>query len=79
MLADLGIVALRETHDEIVRMRRLGGGEDLGFAGAELAERDILADGTAEQMHDLADIGDLIAQRATRYACDILAVDQHAA
>ena len=72
------VVAGREAHDEIVRMRRLGGGDDLGLAGAEPAERDVLADGAAEQVHDLADIGDLLAQRAARHRGDILAVDQNA-
>ena len=57
-------------------MRSLGGGDDLGVAGAEFAERDIFADGAAEQMDDLPDIGDLLAQRAARHRGNILAVDQ---
>ena len=47
MLADRRVVAEREACDEIVRVRRLGGGHDLGFAGAEAAERDIVADAAA--------------------------------
>ena len=50
VLADLRVVAGREAHDEIVRMGGLGGGDDLRFAGAELAERDVVADGAAEQV-----------------------------
>ncbi len=64
MLADRRIVAGGKAEDEVVRMRGLGGGDDLRFAGAEPAERDVVADGAAEQLHDLADIGDLPAQRA---------------
>ena len=59
MLADRRIVAGRESHDEVVGMRGLCRCDDFGVRGAELAERDVLADRAAEQMHDLADIGDL--------------------
>ena len=62
VLADRGIVAIREVRDEIVRVRRLGGGDDLRLAGAEFSERDVVADATAEQVGDLADIGDGVAQ-----------------
>ena len=61
-----------------MRVRGLCRGDDLRLAGAELAERDVLADRAAEQVHDLADIGDLPAQRAARYGGDVLAVDQDA-
>ena len=66
VLADRRVVAGREVHDEIVRVGGLGGGNDLRVAGAELAERDVVANGAAEQMDDLADIGDGAAQRAAR-------------
>ncbi len=79
VLADRRIVAGRKAHDEIVRMRGLGGGDDLRLAGIEPAERDVLADRAAEQVHDLADIGDLLPQRAARHRGDVLAVDQDAA
>ena len=62
MLADRRMVARRESHDEVVGMRGLRRRDDFGVRGAELAERNVLADRTAEQMHDLADIGDLGAQ-----------------
>ena len=50
VLADRGVVAGREAHDEIVRMRGLGGGDDLGLAGARFSERDVVADAAAEQI-----------------------------
>ena len=78
VFADRRIVSARQAEDEIVRMRRLGGGDDLRFAGVELAERDVLADRAAEQMNDLPDIGGLFAQRAPRHACYVLSVDQDA-
>src|ERR1700676_820881 len=78
VLADRRIVAGREAHDEIVRMCGGGGSDDLRLAGVELAERDVLADRAAKQMHDLADIGDLLAQRTARYRGYILTVDQDA-
>ena len=37
VLADRRVVALRERHDEVVRMRGLGGSDDLGLGRAELA------------------------------------------
>ena len=61
MFANRGVVTGGKTHDEIVRMRSLGGGDDLGLTGAEFSKRDIFADRAPEQMHDLADIGDLLA------------------
>src|SRR3984957_14691142 len=79
VLADRGVVAAWEARDEIVRVRRLGGGDDLRLAGAEFSQRDVVADGAAEQMRDLADIGDGVAQRAARYAGNVLAVDHDAA
>jgi hypothetical protein len=36
-------------------MRGLGGGDDLGFAGADAAESDIIADGAAEQLRDTSE------------------------
>ena len=38
------------AHDEIVRVRGLGGGDNLGFARADAAERDIAADAAAEEL-----------------------------
>ena len=58
-----------------MRLRGLGGGHDLGIAGARTAESDVLADRGAEQEDVLADIGDLAAQRAARNRRDVLIVD----
>ena len=79
MLADRSVVTGGKIADEFVRVRGFGGGNDLGFAGAEPAERDVVADRAAEQLNDLADIGDLVPQRAARHRGDVLAVDQDAA
>src|SRR5579883_3505352 len=62
-----------------MRMRGLGGGDDLSVAGAKIAERNIVADRAAKQMNDLADIGDLRPQRAARNFGNILGIDQDAA
>ena len=78
VLADRGVVADRKAFDEIVRVGGLCRGDDFLFAGAELAERDVVADRAAEQVHDLAHIGDVLAQRAARDRGDVLAVDQDA-
>ena len=78
VLADRGVVAGREAFDEIVSVGRLRRGDDFAFAGAELAERDVVADRAAEKMHDLAHIGDVLAQRPARDCGDVLAVDQDA-
>ena len=45
-----------------MRVRRLGRGDDLLFAGTDPPERDVVADRSTEQLDDLADIGDLPAQ-----------------
>ena len=76
VLADRRVVAERKAHDEIVRAGGLRGGDDLGLGGADLAERDVLADGVAEQIDVLADIGGLLPQRFARDLRDRLAVDQ---
>ena len=76
MLADRRIVTGREVQDEVVCVGSLGGGNDLPIGGTEFTKRDIFADRAAEQMNDLADIRDLLAQRAARHCDDVLAVDQ---
>src|ERR1700722_1701661 len=79
VFADRCVVAGWKVHDEIMRVRSLGGGDDLGVAGAEFSKSDIFADRAPEHMDDLPDIGDLLAQRAARYSGNILAVDQNVA
>ena len=58
---------------------RLGGGDDIGLAGFEVAKRNVLADRAAKQMNNLANVSNLFPQRAPRYRRDVLAVDQDAA
>ena len=76
LLADAGVVAVGEAHDEIVGVgaaRRL---DDLRFGCADPPERDVVADRAAEQEHVLRDEGDLAAQRREVDGGDILAVDR---
>src|SRR3984893_9301506 len=70
VLADWRVIAEREAHDEFMRASRLRGLDDLVFRRALLAEGDVLADGVAEQIDILADIGGLLAQRPARYRGD---------
>ena len=79
VLADRRVVAVRERHDEVVRVGGLGGGDDLVLGRARLAERDVVADRAVEQEHVLPDIGDLLAQRVARHLRDVLPVDHDAA
>ena len=65
--ADRRVVAEREAGDEIMGAGGLRRGDDLVLGGADLAEADIGADGVAEQIDVLADIGGLAAQRAARH------------
>ncbi len=67
VLADGRFVPEREAYDEIVRVRGLGSGDDLGFAGANAAEPDVFADAAAEELNHLPDIGNLLAERAARH------------
>ena len=53
------VIAARESHDEVVRIGGLGGGDDLGLGRVRPAERDILAHRAAKQEDVLSDIGEL--------------------
>ncbi len=79
MFADRRVVARRKAHDEIMGVSGLGGRDDLGIGRAELAQRNVLANGATEQMDNLADISDRPAQRAARNRSNILTVDEHTA
>src|SRR5205807_6623500 len=59
-LADLSVVAVGKSRDEIVRMSGFGRRHDLGLAGVRFAEGDVLANCSAEQENVLADMGDLL-------------------
>src|SRR5690242_7229189 len=75
MLADRGVVALREAHDEVVAERRLRSGNDLVLGRAEAAEGDVVANAAAEQVHVLSYVGRLLTQRLARTIGDDLVVD----
>ena len=78
-VADLGVVALRLRHDEVVGGGRLGRGT-IAACGAPRRPSAMLArDGVVEQRHVLADDGDGAAQRGERDVADVLAVDGDAA
>src|SRR5271166_26134 len=70
------VVSVFETHDEVVRIGRLGRGDDLLLAGARPAHRDIFADRSLEQEILLRDITDLLAQRLQRRGRDVDPVEQ---
>src|SRR5271156_4458237 len=76
MLAAWRIVAALEAHDEIVRIGRFGGGDDLVLARAGPAHRDIVAHRTLEQEILLRDIADLLTQRGEGDGRGVLAVAQ---
>ncbi len=59
VLADRRIVAAREAHDEIVSAGGLCRCDDFGVGRARFAEGDVLANGVAEQIDVLTDIGGL--------------------
>ena len=61
VLAAWRIIAALEAHDEIVRIGRLGRGDDLFLARARPAHRDVVAHRAFEQEILLRDIGDLPA------------------
>ncbi|MNW20790.1 hypothetical protein D3C71_2213520 [compost metagenome] len=49
MLAHLGVVALGQFHDEIVRPGQLSGANNPFQRHARLGQRNVLADGSVEQ------------------------------
>jgi hypothetical protein len=54
------------------------GSDDLFVARADFTECNVLADGAAKQLHDLADVSDLTAQRMPRHGGDILPIKEDA-
>jgi hypothetical protein len=76
-LPDLGVYPLRHARDEFHRVGRLGGGDDVRFAGAgQFAVGDIVGHAAVEQHHALPYPADLPAQRGQCVGLVILAV-QH--
>ena len=77
VLADRRVVACRQRHDEIVCIGGFGRRDDLVFAGAEPAHRDVRPHGAPKQKDILADIGDICANGSLRNRRDVLPVDRH--
>src|SRR5271165_2116091 len=74
VLAARRVVPALESHDEVVRISRLGGGDDFLLARAWPAHRDVVAHRTLEQKILLRDIGDLPAKRSAGDGRDVDAV-----
>ena len=78
-LADPGVVALGQAHDEVVRRGGLGGGDHLRLVVGLGAVGDIGANGVVEQHRILGHQRDGVAERGDGDVSDILAVDQDTA
>ncbi len=74
--ADGRFVAFGEVHDEVVRRRRFGGGNNLLFAGVRTAEGDVVANGAAEKRGLLQNDADLGAQAVDGHVAHVVAVDR---
>src|SRR5262245_57485788 len=61
VFANRRVVATRKDHDEIVRMRGLGRGDDFGLGRTGPAEGDVVAHRSPEQKYVLTDGRDLFA------------------
>ena len=82
-LADMGVVAapaapVLQLEDEVVGLRLLRRGDDLGLGGVGLAVADVVADRAVQQRGVLRHHRDLRAQAFLRGLRDVLAVDQDA-
>ena len=77
-LADLGVVAVLERRDEVVRADRARRRLDLCGARVGPAERDVGADRAREQERLLRHDPQLRAQRREGHVADVVPVDQHA-
>ena len=78
-LAELGLVALRQALDEVVRADELGGRDDPLERVIGGAKADVLGDRAGEQLHLLRHDADLLAQRRGRPQAHVEIVDQDAA
>ena len=78
-LADLGLVALGQAADEVVRLRAPGGRFDLLDRGVGAGVGDVLGDRGGEQEGVVADDRHRGAQRAQAHLADVGSVQQHAA
>ena len=78
-LADDGVVAVRQGHDEVVRFGDLGGLDNLLVGGVEGAIGDVLADGAVEEIDVLADKADGAAQVFEAQIAQVMPVETDAA
>ena len=76
VLADDGVIALRQTLDKAVAVRRLRRGDDLLAGGVRLAQRDILPDGRVADPCVLQDHAVLRTQDVPRHRAHVRAVDE---
>lgn len=70
-----GVVAAFESHDEAVNVRSLRRGDDFLFGGVGLTERNVFADGAFFEPGVLQHHAVGEAERAARYARNVLALD----
>ena len=75
-LFDVGVVALRQLEDELVRLGRSGGGDHLFVAGLRAPIADVIAHRAGEQDRLLRHDADLRQQRILLDGADIDPVDQ---
>src|SRR5881628_3487270 len=66
VLADPGVVALRQPYDQLVDAGLLGGADDRLWIGIGFEAPDILRDCPVEQLDVLRQIADMAAQRLRR-------------
>ena len=77
--ANLSLVAVRQTFDELVQVGRLCGLIDLGIRRFRAPIADVVEDGLIEQHRILRHDTDGCAQAVLRKIADIFAVDAYAA
>ena len=78
-LGDLGVVALRQPRDELVRVRRARRLLDLLVGGVEPPVAQVVGDRAREEHRILQHDRDLLAQRSHAVLPHVDAVDRHAA
>ena len=78
-LAHVGIVSVRQGHDEVVYLGLTGSRFDFRIACLRLRQPDVLADGGVEQEVVLEDDTHLSAQRVLRRRGDVMAIEGDAA
>src|SRR6185369_6810152 len=78
-LADDRVVALRQPQDELLGIRRAGGGPELVGARVGLAHADVVLDGAVKEPGVLADEGDAASHLVEAQLAQIAAADRHPA